>query len=82
MRRTSATQLLAPATAPVLRLADMRCSTCGFSCSGAEAVVALASGPNGANERAWCSIACARSHGWPFLTSTRAGEAEQARMAV
>jgi hypothetical protein len=78
MRRTSATHLIAPATAQAVRLADMHCRTCGAACDGPEAVIALRQTANGADECAWCSISHARQHGWPFLARERAAPVRKA----
>lgn len=66
MRRTSATKILAAAAAQI-HLDALSCEVCGGSCGRDGTVVVIATGANGADERCFCSITCARSVGWPWL---------------
>ena len=60
--------VIVPLPGPV-RLALLRCRVCG----AAEPPVVIASDSADDGLLAYCSVACARSEGWPWLRSERHG---------
>lgn len=71
MRRSSATRTLGPVDAD-LCLSALRCTGCGQPLARAEAVIAIATTPNGADETAWHLHPGAIAASWPWLTGERA----------